>query len=1087
MKLIELSVRRPVAVMSVVLMIVIMGWVALQSIPIQLTPDVRKPLIQVQTTWRGASPLDVEREILIPQEEALKGLEGLESMESWASRGRARISLEFNINADRNRSILLINNRLQQVGNMPAEANEPKLRTRDSDDNPIAYFTIRALETNSRPISEYGDFVGDVIIDRLERVKGVALVNVYGGNESEIRVIVDPQRLAHYRMSVSDLNNALRNTNINLSAGKVEEAKREYTVRTESELNTVERVKEVVLRSTQDQATGRILRVRVGDIAEVEKGFKRRTSRRRDRGRNAIIVNAVRDTGANVIETMNSIREVVKELNREALPQAGLVMEQVHDDAVYIKAAVGLVSQNIWVGGTLAAILLLLFLRSFGATAVVSVAIPVSIVGSFVALAALGRSINVISLAGFAFAVGMVVDAAIVVLENIYRHRELGRGRIEGAIKGASEVWGAIMASAITTVVVFAPILVMDLVVGQLFRDIAIALSVAVILSLLVSITVVPALARRLLGDETDMKTQKRRLPIIDPASSAFASFICRFTKITISNRLAGVAVVASVCGIAGYGTWLFLPKLSYLPDGNRNFVLAIAQTPPGYNLEQLTKMAERAEKMTRRYWAEPGEKPKDCPSILSQLKISTEWPLVRLKECTKGPVRMARFWYISRSTSTFIGTSATDETRAKELVPILRRTIFSEPGTFGFARQTSIFGRGFGGSQVIDLNITGPDLETLLELARDAMTRLSSAMPRGEGTQLRPRPGLELGAPEVRIIPDLLRLADVGLTAKDLGVSIDAFNDGLRVAEITDGSNRVDLTLMGPDKQVKRTQGIGDLPVVTRTGQILPAFMLARIEVTEGPTQIRHFERQRTVQIQIRPPDNIPFETSIEKVKNEIIAPMTEAGLPEGVRLRIVGTADELNKTWAAMVFNLIIAVAIVYLVMAILFESFVFPLVIMFSVPLATAGGVAGLSILNIYQFQALDMLTLLGFIILIGTVVNNAILLVHQTLHHVRAEMMDVYDAINEAVRNRIRPIFMSTLTSVCGMLPLVVTPGAGSELYRGLGSVVLGGLALSAVLTLLIIPPLLSFTAPLLRRQKGLMARQQAEDPIVGPAE
>ncbi|MEK9929132.1 MAG: efflux RND transporter permease subunit [Rhodospirillaceae bacterium] len=1087
MKLIELAVRRPVAVMSVVLMVVIMGWVALQAIPIQLTPDVRKPLIQVQTTWRGASPLDVEREILIPQEEALKGLEGLESMESWASRGRARISLEFNINADRNRSILLINNRLQQVGNLPAEANEPELRTRDSDDNPIAYFSIRALENNSRPISEYGDFVEDVIIDRLERIEGVALVNVYGGNESEIRVIVDPQRLAHYRMTVSDLNNALRNTNINLSAGEVEEGKREYTVRTESELNTVQRVKEVVLRSTQDRATGRILRVRVGDIAEVEKGFKRRTSRRRDRGRNAIIVNAVRDTGANVIETMNSIRKVVTELNRETLPQAGLVMEQVHDDTVYIKAAVGLVSQNIWVGGTLAAILLLLFLRSFGATAVVSMAIPVSIVGSFVALAALGRSINVISLAGFAFAVGMVVDAAIVVLENIYRHREMGRGRIEGAIKGASEVWGAIMASAITTVVVFAPILVMDLVVGQLFRDIAIALSVAVTLSLLVSITVVPALARWLLGDKTGSIAQKRRLPIIDPAASAFASFICRFTKITISSRLAGVAVVASVCGLAGYGTWLFLPKLSYLPDGNRNFVLAIAQTPPGYNLEQLTNMAQRAERMTRRYWAEPGEKPKECPSIFSRLKISTEWPLFRLEECDKGPVRMARFWYISRSTSTFIGTSATDETRAKELVPILRRTIFSEPGTFGFARQTSIFGRGLGGSQVIDLNITGPDLETLLELARDAMNRLSSAMPRSGGTQLRPRPGLELGAPEVRIIPDLLKLADVGLTAKDLGVSIDAFNDGLRVAEVTDGSSRVDLTLMGPDKQVKRTQGIGDLPVVTRTGQILPAYMLARIEVTEGPTQIRHFERQRTVQIQIRPPDNIPFETSIEKVKNEIIAPMTEAGLPQGVRLRIAGTADELNKTWSAMVFNLIIAVAIVYLVMAILFESFVFPLVIMFSVPLATAGGVAGLSILNIYQFQALDMLTLLGFIILIGTVVNNAILLVHQTLHHVRIEMMEVYEAINEAVRNRIRPIFMSTLTSVFGMLPLVVTPGAGSELYRGLGSVVLGGLALSAVLTLLIIPPLLSFTAPLLRRQKGSMAGQETGDPIVGAAE
>lgn len=1077
---VEFAVKRPVAVLSLVLMVVLMGWVALQAIPIQLTPDVRKPLIQIQTNWRGASPLEVESEILIPQEEALKGLEGLENMESWASRGRARISLEFNINTDRNRSILLINNRLQQVGNLPAEADEPSLRTRDSDDNPIAYFSIRTAKSNTRKIAEYGDFVRDVVQDRLERLEGVALVNVYGGNESEIRVIIDPQRLAHYRLTVADLSSALRGTNINLSAGEVEEGKREYTVRTESGLNSVARIREVIIRSTRDSSSGRVLRVRVGDIAQVEKGFKRRTSRRRDRGRDAIIVNAVRNSGANVIETMQEIKSLLKELNKNELPQVGLVMEQVHDDTVYIKAAVGLVGQNIYVGGTLAALLLLLFLKSFGATAIVSIAIPVSIIGSFVVLAGMGRSINVISLAGFAFAVGMVVDAAIVVLENIFRHREMGQSAIDGSIRGAREVWGAIMASAVTTVIVFVPILVMDLVVGQLFRDIAIAISVAVILSLIVSITLIPTLARWFLGEKTHQLAAKRKIPFFDKAASVFKDLICSFTKITISNRYAGLTVVFTVCGLTAIGTWLFLPKLSYLPDGNRNFVLAIAQPPPGYNLSQLTKMAERAEQKTRKFWAAEGEKLKKCPSWFNRIKIRAAWTPIYLKSCDTGQIRMARFWYVSRTTSSFIGTSATDPTRAKELVPILRRTIFSEPGTFGFARQTSIFGRGLGGAQVIDLNITGSDLETLLEVARDAMLRLSRSMPRRNGTQYRPRPGLELGAPEVRIVPDLLKLADVGLTARDLGISIDAFNDGLRIAEVTDGSKKIDLTLMGPDRQVKTTQGIGDLPVVTRTGQILPAYMLSKIEVTEGPTQIRHFERQRTVQIQIRPPDSVAFETSINRVKREIIQPMTEEGLPAGVRLSIAGTADELNKTWDAMVFNLIIAMVIVYLVLAILFESFVFPMVIMFSVPLATAGGVAGLSILNLYQFQPLDMLTLLGFVILIGTVVNNAILLVHQTLQHVRAEMMQPIEAISEAVRNRIRPIFMSTLTSVFGMLPLVLTPGAGSELYRGLGSVVLGGLALSAVLTLLIIPPLLSFFSPLLKREIGSRRTNTAEN-------
>jgi HAE1 family hydrophobic/amphiphilic exporter-1 len=1087
MKLIELAVRRPVAVLSIVLMVILMGWLALTTIPIQLTPDVRKPLLIVRTSWPGASPAEVEREIVIPQEERLKGLEGLERMESRSRRGNGQIILEFSINTDRNRSILLVNNRLQQVTGLPEEADEPILQTRDTDDNPIAWFTVQTAPGNSRPIRSYGDFIDDTVRDRLERVEGVALVNVWGGNESEIRIIVDPRRLAHFRLTITELNSALRGTNVNISAGEVDEGKREYRVRTESELNTVARVRDVVLRTQRDPATGRMHRVRVGDIAKVEFGHKRRDARIRNRGENAIVVNAIRDTGANVIETMQGIRKIVDDLNRDVLPGAGLVMNQVRDDTVYIKFAIGLVTQNIWAGGTLAAIILLLFLRSFGATAVISLAIPVSIVGSFVALAALGRSINVISLAGIAFAVGMVVDAAIVVLENIYRHREMGKSRLEGAVQGAGEVWGAILVSALTTVVVFAPILVMDLVVGQLFRDIAVALSIAVLLSLVVSITVVPSLAYRLIGDKTQEKANRRTIPGIDHFARGFVRFVTGFSRVTVGNRFIGAIVILSVCGLAAFGTWLYLPKLSYLPSGNQNFVLAIANPPPGYNLKTLNNMATKVENMTRRYWAEPGEKPKKCPEWYSRVAIDggSLWPL-KIEKCNNGDVRMEQFWFVARSTSTFMGSSATDPTRAKELETILRRAIFSEPGTFGFARQRSLFGRGFGGSEIIDLDITGPNLEDLLALAREAVGILRVEMPQSEGNQIRPRPGLELGAPEVRVIPNLMRLADVGLTARDLGLSIDAFNDGLRVTEVTRGSKRIDLSLMGPSRQVQSTQGVGNLPVVTRTGQILPVSSLARIEVTEGPTMIRHLERVRTVTLQIRPSSDIALEEAIQKVQEKVVDPLIKKGLPPGVRLTMSGTADELNKTWDAMLFNLIVAVLVVYLVMAILFESFIFPLVIMFSVPLATAGGVAGLSILNIWTFQALDMLTLLGFVILIGTVVNNAILLVHQTLHHVRVESMDAIDAIAESTHNRIRPIFMSTLTSVCGMLPLVMIPGAGSELYRGLGSVVLGGLALSAVLTLLIIPPLLSFTAPLLRRQRGSM-QYAAADPVASAAE
>ncbi|MFQ5853578.1 MAG: efflux RND transporter permease subunit, partial [Candidatus Binatia bacterium] len=277
---------------------------------------------------------------------------------------------------------------------------------------------------------------------------------------------------------------------------------------------------------------------------------------------------------------------------------------------------------------------------------------------------------------------------------------------------------------------------------------------------------------------------------------------------------------------------------------------------------------------------------------------------------------------------------------------------------------------------------------------------------------------------------------------------------------EITIGDKRVDLTLRGPEKIVTQTQGINDLPIVTRSGRIVPASSLADIRVTAGPTQIWHLNRTRYVTLSIRPSPKVPLETTIEKVRAEVVDVLKQEGLPEGVKIRLSGAADNLTQTWNALQIDILVAVLIVFLVMAVVLESFFYPLIIMLSVPLATAGGVLGLYILNQFIYQPLDMLTMLGFIILIGTVVNNAILLVTYTLHNVRNEGMTPAAAILSSTRTRIRPIFMSTLTTVFGMMPLVVFPGAGSELYRGLGSVIIGGLSLSALLTLLIIPPLLS---------------------------
>ncbi|MEO1493193.1 MAG: efflux RND transporter permease subunit [Pseudomonadota bacterium] len=1038
MDLIRLAIQRPIAVVAAVLMAVMFGALALTQIPIQLIPDVRKPVIEVKTDWPGAAPAEVEREIVNEQEDVLKGLTGLESIVSSAETGSATVTLEFAIGTNMDRALLLVSNRLDRVTGNPDEGSEPTIDTSGSSDNPIAWIILKRAEGNIREMATYGDFAEDEIKARLERVEGVGLVNVYGGVSRQLQVVVDPERLAAYRLTIPDVVDRLRAENVSLSAGDIAEGKRRYVVRADGELNTVEAIGDVVLRSNLG-AGGRVF---VRDVAQVQFGFGEPVARIRHKGEPAIAVNAVRETGANVIETMEGIRTAVRELVDGPLAREGLTFEQVYDETIYIDGAIDLVIQNIWVGGLLAAIVLLLFLRSGRATLVVSVAIPVSIVASFVAMAAMGRTLNVISLAGIAFAVGMVVDAAIVVLENIYRLRQQGKSPTEAAYEGARQVWGAILVSALTTVMVFIPILVMELEAGQLFRDIAVAISVSVILSLVVAVTVVPALCAKVLGGGK-ARLSVMPLPGVDHFGRGFASLIQGYAKATVGFRGLGVLVVSAITAGAILGAWLFLPKLEYLPEGNRNLVFGVILPPPGYNLDTTTTIAQRIEGVARPLWEKQDDGNLDAPPA------------------------MKHFFFVSFRGLTFLGGAAQDPNRVAELIPVLSRPIFAEPGTFGFINQRSLFGRGIGGGRAIELNISGPDLGEILGVAQRAAGGIARVLPRSEGNQFRPQPGLELGAPELRVEPDRVRLADAGIDARTLGQTLDAYNDGVRVAEITVGSERIDLMLKGTTSlsQTSQTQDIAAFPVVAPNGQILPLSALSNVVLTAGPVEIRHRELERTITLEIRPSQAIALESALELIETQVMAPIVADGLPPGVSLSVTGAADQLTQTFDALKWNMILALVIVFLVMAVLFESFVLPLVILISVPVAGAGGVAGLYLLNLIQTQPLDMLTLLGFVILIGIVVNNAILLVHQALYHMRTDRMEVNDAILEATRNRIRPIFMSTLTSVIGMLPLVIFPGSGSELYRGLGSVVVGGLSMSALLTLLLVPPLLKLALSL----------------------
>ena len=1035
MKLVDTAIRRPVSVIVGVLLIALFGLISLFLIPVQLIPDVDRPVITVDTIWPGASPEEMEREIVQRQEEQLKAVEGLEKMTSQSFDSRGQVFLEFRVGLDPDALMLKVSNKLGQVRGYPADADRPVLASgAGGNTSAITWLILEPLPGNEDvSIETYLDLSEDVIKAGIERVPGVAQSNVYGGFERELQVIVDPAAMAAHAVTVSQMGAAITAENVNISGGSFDEGKRRYIVRTVGKFTTPEQVEAVVIR---DGPGGR---VRVGDVARVRLGYKDATVTVRQRGRPAIAINATRETGANVLEVMDGIRATVKDLNDGLLRREGLHLQQVYDETDYIISSIDLVRSNIFIGGALATLVLLIFLRSASSVLVIITSIPISIVGTFLVMSLVGRNINVISLAGMAFAVGMVVDNAIVALENIYRHRQMGKDRLRASFDGAREVWGAMLASTLTTIAIFLPIVFIEDEAGQLFRDIAIAVSSSVGLSLVVALTVIPMMSARLMrnrlqpkGDEAD-----RASNLLDRFGGGVSRFISNSVYRISGSTALRVGVVVILIGTSVLSAWSLLPKAEYLPTGNRNLIFSLLLPPPGYSLDELIEVGQQIEDVLRPRWeAVPG----------SPEAAALEGPTVR------------NMFYVAFGRSAFMGSSAGDPLRVKELIPIIQQPLFGVPGMIAIVRQSGLF-QGFGGGRAIDLEISGPDMGQLLALGGRIFGQVMQIMPEA---QARPIPGLDLGNPEVRIVPDRVRAAGVGLTAREIGVNVNALMDGALIDFYQYEGEEIDISLKGEDDWF-RTQDIGQLPMYTSTGHTVPLHSVADVVVTSGPVQINHIERSRAITIQIVPPETTALETALETIQTKIIEPLRASGeLAPPYDLHLSGTADDLAKTQVALQWNFLLALLITYLLMASLYESFLYPFVIMLSVPPAAAGGVLGLAAVNLLiGYQALDILTMLGFVILIGVVVNAAILIVHQTLNVMRDEAgIEPREAIRRAVESRVRPIFMSTITSALGMLPLVVLPGAGSELYRGLGSVVIGGLLVSTIFTLFLVPTFLS---------------------------
>ena len=1033
--IIRSAIERPVAVLAFIAGIVMFGYLALTTIPIQMSPDIEKPIYQVRVAWPGAAPVDVDREIVNRLEQDLSNLSQIEEISSSSSTGSARVTLTYSLGTDMDKALTVLLSKLAGITGLPSDSRAPQVRTSNSDDSPIARLALVPAggEDKKVDVENLGDFVRTQVVDPLSRINGVAEVTFNGGGAKQMRIIVDESRLAAFQLTVQDVFSALRNATTLQTVGRINEGKRTYVVRAEAISYTPETAMNIVVRSATAQ-NGLFVPVLLSDVADIEFDIERRASYRRLNGQDAIIINALREQGSNVVATMDVMRDKVAGLNQTILADNDLELNIVYDETGYISSAINLVQQNIWIGGMLALTILLLFLRSFLPTLAIFIAIPVSVIGTFVAIAGLGLSINVISLAGLAFAVGMVVDASIVSMENIFRLRQQGLAAPEAAYHGARQVWAPILGSALTTVIVFIPVILLDLPVGQLFRDIGIAISVAVLISVFVSVTVIPTLSSYLLRGDADRFSKPLHLPVIDPLAGLFAKGIVHYARVAVRAKTTGLVMVAILLALSVGTAVRLMPKLDYLPDGNANFLLARILVPPGYSFEEAARISQKMEDAARPLWEKE--------------EIGGKQP------------KIDKFFFVAFNGGGFAGATAADPNRVTDLRPVLMRPIFAEPGARAFVFQASLFGRSVGGSRSISLNLTGPSIEALLPIAQELTNLLDVSFPQDDGNQLQILPSLDSGTPQIQISPRSDMLARIGMTAQEFATAIDVFNDGLPVTEVPINGELVDLVLEGKKAGGLKLADLNALPIVTRSGAVMRADQIADIEIVSAEQSIRRLGGKQALTVRLRPEETIALEDAIATIEQEILPQLSKASRAKNVNVSVSGAASALAETWAAMQANVGIAIGVIFLLLVVLLRSFILPAVIIAAVPVAAAGGIIGLYIINLFLRQSLDMLTMLGFVILTGIVVNNAILMVEQTVLQIREEGMSVDEAIIEATKNRIRPIFMSTLTSLFGLVPLVVFPGAGSELYRGIGTVVFGGLALSTIATLFIVPPMLS---------------------------
>ena len=1021
--------RHGMVVAVAALVVCLLGIAAIFRVPVQMIPDMDITSLTVATQWPGAAPQDVEREILIEQEEYLRSIPGLSRMTAEATTGNATIELDFGIGRSLSEVLALTNNALSQVPRYPDNVDRPRIFTTAFSDNYFMFYVIQPAPGNPRglDIEMQFDFVEDTVKAAFERTPGVAEVRVEGGAERQLRVYVDPAQLAQRRIRLSELRDALLARNRDLSGGDIDAGKRRYLVRTLGRFADVGEVQDAIV-AQRDGAP-----VYLRDLARVELTHAELRSHTRFGGETGLMVSIKKQRGTNVVEVERAVTATAERLHKTVLPAAGLHMFLMHSDVNYVRQAVGVVRQNLVSGALLALLALYLFLRRPAPTLIGALGLPVATLAAFIGLLWAGRTINVVSLAGVALAIGMTLDNNIVVLENIHRHRAAGRRGLEAVLAGTREVWGAVLASTATTVIVLLPLLLVRQEAGQLYSDIAVAIAAAIVASLLVALTLVPVAEARLVGSAAEAPGSG----LLARMGARFATAYTRLLGWLLAGRLRSAGYAVLLVLAAGTVGLLLTPRAEYLPEGEEAVTFSMLFPPPGYNLATMDRIGREIDAA---FGPHLGRDPADYDPDRDVIP----------------PLR----WFM---TSTSAGglqiiAGTRDRAHVTPLIDTLGRRLAEYPGMISFSARGSIFSGNEGGTRSMELDISGEELQPLFEVGLKAFLKAREVL--GDPQILPDPPSLSLGQPFIEVRPDWERAAELGLAADELGYLVWALADGAYHDDFYLGDRKVDLFLYGSAQPPRRPADLAALPLYTEHGGIVPLSALARLRETVDTDTIRRLNGQRTVTLNIVSPTDMPLETAVHKVQTEVVGALRAAGdVPDGVHIAIGGASDKLASTRAALADNMLLALALVYLVMAAILRHWGYPLVIMLTVPLGYAGGVLGLRLMNAVGISAgFDMITVLGFLVLIGVVVNNPILLVERYRESLAAGVAPA-QALLDAARTRLRPIMMTTLTTLFGLFPLVFLPREGTELYRGLGIVLLFGLLFSALVTLTFTPCLL----------------------------